>query len=327
MTRTRATILKFLLVCGLFAAATTFCGSGVIAQEAKAPDLAALRTQLDEAIRTGDQARALNLAMQMIVATEQEHVEALYAVAQLHARMGHHEQAYLCLNRAIGAGFADRGRLREDEAFRDYRDNDLFKTLVRRAWARGYFDLLERPNREDVQMSPEIMKSLVFRPGERVADIGAGTGYFTFPIAEAVGPTGVVWALDIAPEMIEALEFRTKARKVANLKVRKVPSDDPQLEPGSLDTILMIEAIHYVKNRTTYARKLLPGLAPGGRLVIIDYRPKPVSERPWGPPPEQQFPKEQLDREMAAAGFKLLKSCDFLPEQFFVIYTAKVPGL
>jgi len=133
MTRTRATILKFLLVCGLFAAATTFCGSGVIAQEAKAPDLAALRTQLDEAIRTGDQARALNLAMQMIVATEQEHVEALYAVAQLHARMGHHEQAYLCLNRAIGAGFADRGRLREDEAFRDYRDNDLFKTLVRRA--------------------------------------------------------------------------------------------------------------------------------------------------------------------------------------------------
>jgi len=235
----------------------------------------------------------------MIVATEQEHVEALYAVAQLHARMGHHEQAYLCLNRAIGAGFADRGRLREDEAFRDYRDNDLFKTLVRRAWARGYFDLLERPNREDVQMSPEIMKSLVFRPGERVADIGAGTGYFTFPIAEAVGPTGVVWALDIAPEMIEALESRTKARKVANLKVRKVPSDDPQIEPGSLDTILMIEAIHYVKNRTTYARKLLPGLAPGGRLVIIDYRPKPMSERPWGPP----------------------------PEQFFVIYAVQVPGL
>jgi ubiquinone/menaquinone biosynthesis C-methylase UbiE len=241
--------------------------------------------------------------------------------------MGNREQAYLYLNRSIGAGFADRGRLREDEAFADYSDDDLFKTLARRAWARGYFDLLERPNREDMQMSPEIMKCLAFRPGERVADIGAGTGYFTFPIAEAVDPTGVVWALDIAPEMIDALEFRTKARNVANVKVRKVSSDDPQLGPGSLDTILMIDSIHYVKDRTTYARKLPPGLAPGGRLVIIDYRPKPMSERPWGPPPEQQFPEEQLDREMAAAGFKVLRSYDFLPEQFFVIYAAKVPGL
>jgi len=186
--------------------------------------------------------------------------------------------------------------------------------------ARGYFELLERPNREDVQKSPEIMKSLAFRPGERVADIGAGTGYFTFPIAEAVGPTGVVWALDIAPEMIEVLEFRTKAQRVANVKVRRVASDDPQLEPGSLDTILMIDAIHYVKDRTAYAKKLLPGLALGGRVVIIDYKPKPMSERPWGPPPEQQFPKEQLDKEMAAASFKVLKAYDFLPEQFFVVY-------
>ena len=104
MTRTRATILKFLLVCGLFAAATTFCGSGVIAQEAKAPDLAALRTQLDEAVRTGDRARALDLATQMIAATEPEHIEALYAAAQLHARMGHREQAYIYLNRAIRGG-------------------------------------------------------------------------------------------------------------------------------------------------------------------------------------------------------------------------------
>jgi ubiquinone/menaquinone biosynthesis C-methylase UbiE len=305
----------------------TFPSTGVSAQEAKAPDVPRLKTQFDQAIRSGDQPKALSLAMQIIDATEPEHVEALYAAAQLCARMGRREQAYLYLNRAIGAGFADRGRLREDPAFKDYRDDELFKTLVRRAWARGYFDLLERPNREDVQMSPAIMKSLAFKPGERVADIGAGTGYFTFPIAEAVGPTGVVWALDIAPEMIEVLEFRIKARKVANVRVRKVPSDDPQLEPGSLDTILMIDSIHYVKDRTAYARRLLPGLAPGGRLVIIDYRPRPISERPWGPPPEQQFPRKQLDGEMKAAGFRVLESYDFLPEQFFVIYVAQVPGL
>jgi hypothetical protein len=58
----------------------------------------------------------------------------------------------------------------------------------------------------------------------------------------------------------------------------------------------------------------------GGRVVSIDYHPKPMSERPWGPPPEQQFPKEQMDREMSAAGFRVSKAFDFLPEQFFVIY-------
>lgn len=327
MARTTASILKALSACALIAAATIPSSIAVIAQESKAPDLPTLKTQFDQTIRTGDQPGALKLAMQMIAATEPEHIEALYAAAQLHARMGNREQAYLYLNRTIGAGFADRGRLREDEAFTEYRNDDLFKTLVRRTWARGYFDLLERPNREDVQMSPAIMKALAFKAGERVADIGAGTGYFTFPIAEAVGPSGVVWALDIAPEMIEVLEFRIKARKVDNVKVRRVSSDDPQLEPGGLDTILMVDSIHYVKDRTAYARKLLPGLAPGGRFVIIDYKPKPMSERPWGPPPEQQFPSEQLDGEMKAAGFRVLESYDFLPEQFFAIYVARVPGL
>ena len=321
MTHRVAHLPRNLRAWGLTALSTVLCGISVMAQEVKAPEPAELKKQCELAIRSGDQPKALKLIVEMIDVTEPEHIEALYVAAQLQARMGNREQAYLYLNRAIGAGFADRGRLREDEAFRDYRNDDLFKTLVRRAWARGYFNLLERPNREDVQMSPEILKSLAFRPGERVADIGAGTGYFTFPVAEAVGPTGVVWALDIAPEMIEVLEFRTRARNAGNVKVRRVSSDDPQLEPGSLDTILMIDSIHYVKDRTAYARKLIPGLAPGGRLVVIDYRPRPVSERPWGPPPEQQFPKGQLDAEMAAAGLKVLKSYDFLPEQFFVIYT------
>jgi ubiquinone/menaquinone biosynthesis C-methylase UbiE len=153
-----------------------------------------------------------------------------------------------------------------------------------------------------------------------VADIGAGTGYFTFQVADVVGPTGRVMALDIAPEMLEYLDLRIKARKAENVTTRRVASDDPQLAPASVDTILMVDAIHYVKDRGAYAKKLATGLAPGGRLVVIDYKPKPMSERPWGPPPEQQFPKEQLDREMSAGGFMPVASFDFLPEQFFVVY-------
>jgi SAM-dependent methyltransferase len=252
--------------------------------------------------------------------TESPHVGALYAAARAHALLGHREPAYLFLARAVGAGFYDRGRLLDDEAFAEYRAEDLFVSLARRAWANGYARLLERPNREEVQKSPAIMKALAFRSGERVADIGAGTGYFTFQIADEVGPTGIVHALDIAPEMLEYLELRVKARRAANVLLRRVTREDPQLAPGSVDTILMIDTIHYVKDRTSYARKLRPALAPGGRLVVIDYRPKPMPERPWGPPPEQQFPREQLDREMDRAGFTVIASHDFLPEQFFVVY-------
>ena len=284
------------------------------------PSPATLKSQLDEARRAGDMSRGLQLAGQLVEVTEAEHVEALYAAAQLHARAGHREQAYLLLARAMGAGFPDRGRLLEDEAFAEYRSEDLFRSLARKAWANGYVGLLERGNREDVQKSPEILEALAFKPGERVADIGAGSGYFTFQVAKAVGPAGSVQALDTAPEMLEYLGLRVKARRAANITLRKVTSDDPQLAPGSVDTILMIDTIHYVKDRTAYAKKLLPALAPGGRVVIIDYIPKPMSERPWGPPPEQQFPKEQLDREMTGAGFKVLAAHDFLPEQFFVVY-------
>ncbi len=293
------------------------------AQQAPTRDVAALQSRLREATKAGDLVTAERVAGQLVEVSEADHVEALYAAAQLQARLGHREQAYLLLSRAMGAGFDDRDRLLQDEAFKDYRGEDLFKSLARRAWARGYVGLLERGNREDVQKSPAIMKTLAFRPGERVADIGAGSGYFTFPVAQAVGPTGVVWALDIAPEMLDYLDLRVKARKVENIRLRKVTSDDPQIPPASVDTILLIDTIHYVKDRAAYARKLLPALAPGGRVVVIDYIPKPMSERPWGPPPEQQFPREQMDREMAAAGFKVLAAYDFLPEQFFVIYAVK----
>jgi SAM-dependent methyltransferase len=292
-------------------------------QQAAGAEAAALKARMDESAKSGDLAKAAMLAGQLVDATETPHVEALYAAAQYRARLGQREPAYLLLARAIGAGFPDRARLLRDEAFAAFRDEDLFKTLARRAWARGYTDLLERPNREDVQHSPEIMKSLAFKPGERVADVGAGTGYFTFQVAEAVGPGGRVLALDIAPEMLEYLDFRVKARKATNVVLRRVASDDPQIEPGSVDTILMIDAIHYVKDRVAYARKLRAALAPGGRVAIIDYRPKPMSERPWGPPPEQQFPSDQLDREMADAGFGVRQSFDFLPEQFFVIYVPR----
>lgn len=96
------------------------------------------------------------------------------------------------------------------------------------------------------------MKTLAFKPGERVADIGAGQGYRTSQVADAVGPEGQVLALDIAPEKLEYLDLRAKARNATNVTLRRVASDDPQLEPGSVDTILRIDAIHYILRRVVH---------------------------------------------------------------------------
>ncbi len=283
--------------------------------------LASLQAKLDSTVQSGALEAALNLSDGIAALTEQEHYESLFRLAVFQARLGHREQAYRSLQRAIGAGFNNRARLLQEEAFQPFREEELFRTLARKAWANGYIGLLERANREEVQKSPEIMKALAFRPGEKVADIGAGSGYFTIPIAQAVGPNGIVWALDIAPEMLEYLEFRVQSLKMENVRLRKVAGDNPQLDPGSVDTILMIDTLHYVKDRVAYAKKLRTGLAPGGRFVLIDYLPKPVAERPWGPPPEQQIPRETIDREMQSAGFQLEKSYDFLPEQYFLVYS------
>jgi ubiquinone/menaquinone biosynthesis C-methylase UbiE len=167
------------------------------------------------------------------------------------------------------------------------------------------------------------MAALGLKKGERVADIGAGSGYFTIPVARAVGPEGAVWALDIEPFMVDYVEKRAREAGLKNVKPVLVQKDDPALPPGGVDTILMVDTYHYVRNRAEYAKKLRAGLAPGGRVVIIDYIPKTWEERPWGPLPHNQFPKETVDAEMAAAGLKPVKVHDFLTEQYFVEYRAE----
>lgn len=251
--------------------------------------------------------RELEAAQQKVQEVESDFIEALYTIARVQARLGHREDAYLALDRALGAGFSDVGRLRSDDSFQEFWSEALFNSLVQRARRNASILAWESPEREVVKKSDQIIKALAFKAGERVADIGAGSGCFTFPVAEAVGSTGTVWALDISPEMIEYIDFRVQARKAVNVKPRLVLPDDPQLQPGSIDTILMFFTLHYVEDRVAYGKKLKEALAPGGRLVVISYI-------------TSMFPREQLDQEMKAAGFKVQTSYDFLLKHFFVVY-------
>ena len=288
--------------------------------QAPAPDRALLEKRLAAAESSKEWATALAAAVQLEAIVEEDHLKALYRVARLHALLSHREEACEALERLGQAGLFDVSRVRKDEAFSSLREDERFKKAVRAIWLRGYLWLLERPERDAYQKPDQVMAALAFRPGERVADIGAGSGYFARRISKAVGPAGVVWAIDIAPDVLEYLEARARREGLANVRIQRVQPDDPQLPAGGVDTILMVDTLHYVKDRGAYARKLRAGLAPGGRVVVIDFLPKSPEERSWGPPPEQKLSREEVDVAMAEAGLVPAQVHEFLTEQFFVEY-------
>ena len=246
--------------------------------------------------------------------------EAILDLARRHCELGHRDDCDRWLSTLRDAGFWDLTRLREDEGFSRIRGEHKFQVLSRAIWANGYIAMLERPERERFQRVDLIFAALGLRTGEKVADVGAGSGYFTIPVAREVGPSGIVWAVDVVPEMLDYLSRRLRMEKLENVRMILAKRDDPMLPAGTIETIVMIDALHYVTDRVAFAAKLRHALVPRGRLVLIDYRPKPWEERPWGPPPEQQIPREKLDEEMVEAGFKVAEQFDFLPEQYFVIY-------
>lgn len=282
-------------------------------------DVRARERELKTSYKAGDYAKALKLAGELHAAMEDKRAEILHRIASLHCLLGEREKAYEWLQKCLDAGY-DAYLLPDDKDFQNIRDEERFRTMVRQARVRQYIAMLERGEREAFQKSNEVMAALAFKPGERVADIGAGSGYFTVRVARAVGPAGTVWAIDIRQEMLDYISKRLEAESLKNVRLALVTADDPKLPTGGVDTILMVDTIHYISNRAEYAKKLRAGLAPGGRLVIIDYIPKPMSERPWGPTPEQQVSRETLDAELAQAGFKPVKVRTFLPEQYLVEY-------
>jgi len=296
------------------------------AADAPTVDLPALEAELSAALAAGEHERALALAVRVNEEIEPRHVDALYTVARLHGLLGHAEAALEWLERAAAAGLLPVQEVRADAAFAALRDEERFRLLTRAIWLKGYLWLLERPERDDYQQPERVIETLALRPGERVADVGAGSGYFTVRLARAVGPQGTVWALDINDTLLDYLRRRVEKEGLTNTRIGKVAADDPGLPPGTVDTVLMVDTLHYVRDRPAYARKLRAGLAPGGRVVIIDFRPKSLEERPWGPPPEQKMEREEVDAAMAAAGLAPLAVHDFLSEQFFVEYRVAPAG-
>ena len=180
-----------------------------------------------------------------------------------------------------------------------------------------YAKQFDDPARDAWQMPDRVVAALGLKAGQSVADIGAGTGYFSTRLAKsAAAPT--VYAVDIESKMVEYLKGRAAKEGLENVTAVKAGADSPNL-PAPVDTILVVDTYHHIANRVEYFRKLRASLKPGGQLAIIDFR----KDAPEGPPVEFRFTAEQISAELGKAGYRLATSHAFLPRQLFLVYEAR----
>ena len=177
-------------------------------------------------------------------------------------------------------------------------------------WAEKF----DNPERDVWQKPDQVLEALQLTKNATVADIGAGTGYFTVRIAKAV-PQGKVLAADVEKDMVDYLSERTKKEGLANvIAVQATPESANLPEPA--DVILVVDTYHHIGNRVDYFKKLQGSLKPNGKLVIVDFR----MDSPDGPPKEHRIPLEKATAELNQAGYSLSEMKDFLPRQYLAIY-------
>ncbi len=179
----------------------------------------------------------------------------------------------------------------------------------------GSWTALDDPARDARQRPAEVVAALAITEGMVVADVGAGTGYFEPYLSRAVGPRGRVLALDVDPELVAHMRRRFAEEGLANVEARLVATTDPGLAAGSVDRLLVVDVWHHMSDRVAYARKLRRALAPGGRLVIVDY----PEDAPRGPPPELRVDADAVVAELTAAGLVARVEPRSLPEQYVVV--------
>lgn len=178
---------------------------------------------------------------------------------------------------------------------------------------------LESPRR-DAQMQPErVLDTLGVKPGDVVADIGAGTGYFSFRLAARVGPEGKVYASEIEDRLLDFMRRKIEANHVKNIVLLKAAESDANLPPRSCDKILIVGTYYYFPDAVAYVKKLRQALKPGGVIGIID-----IDKERAGPRRKDRarlaVPDNIVD-EMKRAGFVLRQKHDFLQARFYLIFS------
>jgi arsenite methyltransferase len=173
--------------------------------------------------------------------------------------------------------------------------------------------------RDQWQQRDRVIESLQVRPGDRIADVGSGGGYFTFSLAKAVGPDGKVYAVDVDDEMNNLIAQRAKKEGVGNIEVILAKPDDPLLPPSGVDLIFTSNTYHHIDNRVNYLTNLRRYLRPNGRIAIVEFDRRGWLDGLW----QHYTPSEFIKREMEQAGYRLQSEFNFLDRQSFLIFVPK----
>ena len=176
-----------------------------------------------------------------------------------------------------------------------------------------YAKSFDDPARDAWQLPGRVIDALQLTSGMKVADIGAGTGYFSMRLAKVPGVS--VFAVDIEPKMVEYLQQRAHKEHAMNVTAVLAGASSPNL-PEPVDVILVVDTYHHLPTRPAYFRELRKSLKPGGRIAIVDFR----KDAPEGPPVHFRFTPQQIQDEMKQAGYELQSAHDFLPRQHFLIF-------
>ncbi len=179
-----------------------------------------------------------------------------------------------------------------------------------------YIGALEDPKRDAHQKPHEVVHALGLKSGEVIADIGAGSGYFTFHLARHVGATGKVYAVDVSADMILHINRRIRDAKASNVVAVLAQPDDPLL-PESVNRFFICDVWHHVENQAKYLSLMKKLLTPGGEVVMIDFHQADI---PVGPPRQIKIAREDLIKQMENNGFRLTKEHTFLPYQYFLVF-------
>jgi ubiquinone/menaquinone biosynthesis C-methylase UbiE len=186
-----------------------------------------------------------------------------------------------------------------------------------------YLEHLDSTERDHYQKPSEVIEALRLKPGMAVADLGSGSGYFTRRFIEAVTETGMVYAVDVEPEMLAyAKESVIHMHTAYTAEFILAQPDNPKLQFASVDLLFVCNTIHHLENRSKYFSDLKSSLKSGARIAIIDFYPDERSGD-LGFPKHHLVPRDTIVQEMAAAGYQLAREHNFLPKQYFLEFAAK----
>ena len=178
-------------------------------------------------------------------------------------------------------------------------------------------DWLERPEREQEEQPTKAIAALDIQPGQVVADVGAGSGYYTVRLAKRVGEGGRVYATDIQPEMLRLLGDRVARERLTNVELVHATPDDPKLPEQGLDLVLMVDVYHELARPQAVLQKLRTSLKPEGRLVLIEFR----KESAWVPIREEhKMSVKEARLELEAEGYRFERVIDVLPWQHILVF-------